>query len=154
MKEIEGHFGTAVVSYFIFLRFIFLLNLLIFAMWFGLVVIPGALYLAFNDPPNTPSQLACAYSTDLLPERLCSTDNPANASDIGFNFSLVVHYQLASSGNYSCDLPSSFLVQSCGFGETLTFGDSFQYRVADREGGETISVSTIRPSEVSPVCVQ
>ena len=46
MKEVEGHFGTAVVSYFIFLRWLFIMNILIFALWFGFVVIPNAVYIS------------------------------------------------------------------------------------------------------------
>ena len=49
MKEVEGHFGTSVVSYFIFLRFLFVMNLVIFALWFGFVVVPAIVYNQVRD---------------------------------------------------------------------------------------------------------
>lgn len=84
MKEIEGHFGTAVVSYFIFLRFLFLMNLVLFALWTGFVVIPGIVYVAVNGPPPTfASQAACAYpvTSVLLLGQLCPSDVPSEVLD-------------------------------------------------------------------------
>ncbi|XP_033630568.1 transmembrane channel-like protein 7 [Asterias rubens] len=40
LKEVEGKFGTAVVSYFVFLKWMLFLNLYIFILMFGLIVIP------------------------------------------------------------------------------------------------------------------
>lgn len=64
MKEIEGHFGTAVVSYFIFLRWLFIMNIIIFALWFSFVIIPNAVFISgkstpmlhphFSHNPHTP----------------------------------------------------------------------------------------------------
>ena len=45
MKQVEGLFGTSVVSYFIFLRFLFLMNVVIFALWFGFVVVPAIVFI-------------------------------------------------------------------------------------------------------------
>ena len=61
LKEVEGHFGTAVVSYFIFLRWLFLMNLLIFLLWFGLAVIPQLVWVAGTNSPRSPSQLSCVF---------------------------------------------------------------------------------------------
>ena len=65
MKEVEGHFGTAVVSYFIFLRWLFLMNIVIFALWFGLVVIPNIAYISCEWSPIVPcknrSLLPCPF---------------------------------------------------------------------------------------------
>ncbi len=61
MKEVESHFGTAVVSYFIFLRWLFVMNLIIFAFWFGFVVIPQIAWVHANDPSHTTSLLSCVY---------------------------------------------------------------------------------------------
>lgn len=44
MKKIEGHFGTGVTSYFLFLKWIFLLNIPVFILTFGFVVVPQILY--------------------------------------------------------------------------------------------------------------
>ncbi|XP_058633619.1 transmembrane channel-like protein 2-B [Onychostoma macrolepis] len=40
IKEVESHFGSSVASYFIFLRWMYGLNLVLFGFMFGLVVIP------------------------------------------------------------------------------------------------------------------
>ena len=80
MKEVEGNFGTAVVSYFLFLRWLFLLNLLIFTLWFGLVVIPQLVWVAGTDAPRTPSQLSCVFSVfspnSTGPPRACPDSFP------------------------------------------------------------------------------
>uniref|UniRef100_A0A8C1R158 Transmembrane channel-like protein n=1 Tax=Cyprinus carpio TaxID=7962 RepID=A0A8C1R158_CYPCA len=43
IKEVESHFGSSVASYFIFLRWMYGLNLVLFGFVFGLVVIPEVL---------------------------------------------------------------------------------------------------------------
>uniref|UniRef100_A0A4W3IRV3 Transmembrane channel-like protein n=1 Tax=Callorhinchus milii TaxID=7868 RepID=A0A4W3IRV3_CALMI len=43
IKEIESHFGSSVASYFIFLRWLYGINVVLFSLTFGLVVIPEVL---------------------------------------------------------------------------------------------------------------
>uniref|UniRef100_A0A3Q3LNE1 Transmembrane channel-like protein n=1 Tax=Mastacembelus armatus TaxID=205130 RepID=A0A3Q3LNE1_9TELE len=43
IKEVESHFGSSVASYFIFLRWLYGLNLVLFGLQFGLVVLPEIL---------------------------------------------------------------------------------------------------------------
>ncbi|XP_051818309.1 transmembrane channel-like protein 2 [Antechinus flavipes] len=43
IKEIESHFGSSVASYFIFLRWMYGVNLVLFGLIFGLVIIPEIL---------------------------------------------------------------------------------------------------------------
>ncbi|MGH0125971.1 UNVERIFIED_CONTAM: hypothetical protein FKN15_017679 [Acipenser sinensis] len=43
IKEVESHFGSSVASYFIFLRWMYGMNLVLFGITFGLVVIPEVL---------------------------------------------------------------------------------------------------------------
>ncbi|XP_036616403.1 transmembrane channel-like protein 2 [Trichosurus vulpecula] len=43
IKEIESHFGSSVASYFIFLRWMYGVNLVLFGLIFGLVIIPEVL---------------------------------------------------------------------------------------------------------------
>ncbi|XP_045891668.1 transmembrane channel-like protein 2-B [Micropterus dolomieu] len=43
IKEVESHFGSSVASYFIFLRWMYGLNLVLFGLMFGLVVVPEIL---------------------------------------------------------------------------------------------------------------
>ena len=59
MKEVEGHFGTFVVSYFIFLRWLFILNIVIFALWFGFITVPQIIQEIYGNGVNTTSQTAC-----------------------------------------------------------------------------------------------
>ncbi|NWX08255.1 TMC2 protein, partial [Caloenas nicobarica] len=43
IKEVESHFGSSVASYFIFLRWMYGMNLVLFGLIFGLVIIPEVL---------------------------------------------------------------------------------------------------------------
>ncbi|XP_050564719.1 transmembrane channel-like protein 2 [Cygnus atratus] len=43
IKEVESHFGSSVASYFIFLRWLYGVNLVLFGLIFGLVIIPEIL---------------------------------------------------------------------------------------------------------------
>ncbi|ETE72392.1 Transmembrane channel-like protein 1, partial [Ophiophagus hannah] len=43
IKEIESHFGSSVASYFIFLRWMYGINIVLFGLTFGLVLVPEAL---------------------------------------------------------------------------------------------------------------
>ena len=77
MKEVEGHFGTAVVSYFVFLRWLFFMNLIIFLLWFGLAVFPQLIWVAGTNAPRTPSQLTCVFYLDTTgPPRECPDGGP------------------------------------------------------------------------------
>ncbi|XP_065900094.1 transmembrane channel-like protein 7 isoform X2 [Dysidea avara] len=71
LKNIEGEFGTGPVSYFVFVRFLLLANLLMFLVWFGFVCIPQISWRygdgedVIDDPSR--SQLRCLRSCDLCP---------------------------------------------------------------------------------------
>ncbi|KAL5017791.1 hypothetical protein ScPMuIL_003513 [Solemya velum] len=55
LKKIEGHFGTGVLSYFLFLKWIFYINIPIFILNLGFVVTPQILYRwHMQDPPGYP----------------------------------------------------------------------------------------------------
>ncbi|KAM6469906.1 transmembrane channel-like protein 1 [Liasis olivaceus] len=43
IKEIESHFGSSVASYFIFLRWMYGINIVLFGLTFGLVIVPEVL---------------------------------------------------------------------------------------------------------------
>ena len=60
LKEVEGLFGTAVVSYFVLLRWIFIMNIVIFFLWFGIICVPQVVYQVRNPgSSNTTSSIAC-----------------------------------------------------------------------------------------------
>jgi len=149
MKKIEGHFGTAIVSYFIFLRFLFVMNMVIFLLWFGFVVVPGVIYVIAESPPNTPSLATCVYrASDFLEGSLCPTDSPETALSQPDLTGETIFYQLASVGEYSCSAPttgSTFDVQDCGFRE-VSFNSSLMYNQAHIEGGTVLQVSTTAPT--------
>ncbi|ESO89005.1 hypothetical protein LOTGIDRAFT_228947 [Lottia gigantea] len=53
LKLIEGHFGTGVTSYFLFLKWLFLINIPVFLLTLGFVVLPQVLYRWLKqDPPG------------------------------------------------------------------------------------------------------
>ena len=139
MKEIEGHFGTAVVSYFIYLRWLFVMNLVIFALWFSFVVIPTSIYIAVESPARTSSLLSCAYPFSDNTYTSCSDDSTASDEDNLF-------YLLTSSPTYTCGgLPNatSFSLQTCGTSEGFINGT--QQNVTDRETTTTVTVSDMMP---------
>ena len=76
MKEVEGHFGTFVVSYFIFLRWLFLMNIVIFTLWFGLIGVPQIIHEAEGglSGVNRTSQIACLISPNDTVSR-CSNES-------------------------------------------------------------------------------
>ena len=154
IKEIEGQFGTAVVSYFIFLRFIFGMNSFVSTFWFSFITIPTIIYLQLNSPPGAASLVSCAYQPTNNSDALCPTDS---LSVLGTNVTLEMGtfvYQLEVSGEYSCSFPASFDVETfevrdCSF-EGVRFNDSLSYMVAQREGTNVINVSA---TPITGVCL-
>ena len=51
MKKIEGQFGSGVTSYFLFLKWLFYLNIPVFLFSFSLVVVPQILYRWLEQEP-------------------------------------------------------------------------------------------------------
>ncbi|XP_050391672.1 transmembrane channel-like protein 5 isoform X1 [Patella vulgata] len=52
LKLIEGHFGTGVTSYFLFLKWLFLINIPVFFLTLGFVVLPQVLYRWYEHIPT------------------------------------------------------------------------------------------------------
>uniref|UniRef100_A0A182Q6I2 TMC domain-containing protein n=1 Tax=Anopheles farauti TaxID=69004 RepID=A0A182Q6I2_9DIPT len=65
LKTIEGNFGTGVVAYFLFLRWLVFLNLLLFLLIFAFVVLP---HLVLREPSDLP----CDLVTDPTSVQCCS----------------------------------------------------------------------------------
>ena len=64
MKEVEGHFGTGVVSYFIFLRWLFVMNLILVIFWLGFIVVPQIIW-EINNSTSTTSLATCVFPYEL-----------------------------------------------------------------------------------------
>lgn len=52
LKEIGGRFGTSVVVYFLFLRWLLMFNIVSFLINFGFITIP---LLVYDHSPNAPA---------------------------------------------------------------------------------------------------
>ncbi|XP_077979713.1 transmembrane channel-like protein 7 [Glandiceps talaboti] len=63
-KEVEGKFGSGIVTYFVFLKWVVFLNLYIFLLWFIFVVIPQAVFSRLIDVDQTNQ--TCPY--EVTPE--------------------------------------------------------------------------------------
>lgn len=61
---LSGHFGSSVASYFIFLRWMYGINMILFGLTFGLVMVPEVLYM------STPQETSHIYSR-IFPSSLC-----------------------------------------------------------------------------------
>uniref|UniRef100_A0AAR2JSW1 Transmembrane channel-like protein n=1 Tax=Pygocentrus nattereri TaxID=42514 RepID=A0AAR2JSW1_PYGNA len=66
IKEIESHFGSSVASYFLFLRWMYGINMILFSLTFGLVMVPEAL-------------MARPYGS--IPRKTVPREEQANAMD-------------------------------------------------------------------------
>ncbi|KAG5671974.1 hypothetical protein PVAND_002138 [Polypedilum vanderplanki] len=55
LKTIEGNFGTGVVAYFVFLRWLMVLNLLIFTIIFMFIILPQLVLIEPKDLPCDPN---------------------------------------------------------------------------------------------------
>ncbi|XP_046583487.1 transmembrane channel-like protein 7 [Haliotis rubra] len=66
-RRIEGHHGTGVLSYFVFLRWMFGLNVLLFLLMFGFITVPTILqpsidYSASSTEPGVAQAYTCTQS--------------------------------------------------------------------------------------------
>lgn len=79
LKKIEGNFGTGVVAYFVFLRWLMILNLLIFAIIFVFIILPQMVLVEPKDSPcdlNKPPEPGIRWVPDV------------NHTDSGYNESI------------------------------------------------------------------
>ncbi|XP_053726853.1 transmembrane channel-like protein 2-B [Synchiropus splendidus] len=116
IKEVESHFGSSVASYFIFLRWMYGLNLVLFGFMFGLVVLPEIL-------------MGLPYGS--LPRKTVPREEQDKAMDFSvlFDFGGYCKYSFLFYGYYNNDrtigvlqfrLPLSYLLVGIGiFGYSL-----------------------------------
>ncbi|XP_047238281.1 transmembrane channel-like protein 2-B [Girardinichthys multiradiatus] len=132
IKEVESHFGSSVASYFLFLRWMYGLNLVLFGFMFGLVVLPEVL-------------MGLPYGS--IPRKTVPRDEQDTAMDFSdlFNFGGYFKYSILFYGYYNNDrtigllqyrLPLSYLLTSVGvFGYSLLVVIRTMARNAN-EGGD------------------
>ncbi|XP_061586207.1 transmembrane channel-like protein 2-B [Cololabis saira] len=116
IKEVESHFGSSVASYFLFLRWMYGLNLVLFGFMFGLVVLPEVL-------------LGLPYGS--VPRKTVPRDEQDTAMDFSvlFDFGGYCKYSFLFYGYYNDErtvgflqfrLPLSYLLTGVGiFGYSL-----------------------------------
>ncbi|KAM4745814.1 transmembrane channel-like protein 2-B [Anableps anableps] len=132
IKEVESHFGSSVASYFLFLRWMYGLNLVLFGFMFGLVVLPEVL-------------MGLPYGS--IPRKTVPRDEQDTAMDFSvlFDFGGYCKYSILFYGFYNNDrtigvlqyrLPLSYLLTSVGvFGYSLLVVIRTMARNAN-EGGD------------------
>ncbi|XP_053276273.1 transmembrane channel-like protein 2-B [Pleuronectes platessa] len=116
IKDVESHFGSSVASYFIFLRWMYGLNLILFGLMFGLVMLPELL-------------MGLPYGS--IPRKTVPREEQPTAMDFSvlFEFSGYCQYSFLFYGFYNSErmigvlqfrLPLSYLLVGVGiFGYSL-----------------------------------
>lgn len=66
MKKIEGHFGTGVLSYFMFLKWLFYINIPVFVLTFGFIILPQILYKHLVQEGKAYNQTEAFTGKELL----------------------------------------------------------------------------------------
>lgn len=87
LKKIEGNFGTGVVAYFVFLRWLMILNLLIFSIIFVFIILPQ---LVLIEPKDLPCDLSAPpiMSSRWVPD--------VNHTDSGYNETIWIYPNTSS----------------------------------------------------------
>lgn len=60
LKKIEGNFGTGVVAFFLFIKWLIFLNIFIFVLIFLFIVLPMIIF----NPPNTTECYECSFTNN------------------------------------------------------------------------------------------
>ncbi|KAM4634120.1 transmembrane channel-like protein 2-A [Polymixia lowei] len=133
IKEVESHFGSSVASYFIFLRWMYGMNLVLFGFTFGLVVIPEVL-------------MGLPYGS--LPRKTVPREEQDTAQDYSvlMDFNGYCKYSVLFYGYYNSQrtigllkfrLPLSYLMVGIGtFGYSLMVVIRTMAKNADVGGGD------------------
>lgn len=122
LKEVEGRFGNGVLSFFIFLKWLLFLNLVIFFLEFGLVSLPTIIITGNNTAP--PSSNSCNFE-QLKPISVSSRSLADVVIDSitgqGWINSTLMFYagyprsKLLSKDEVEYDLPLAYLLVGAGY---------------------------------------
>ena len=121
--QVEGHFGTAVASYFVLLRWLFYMNLAIFLVWTLFVYIPQFVvepYLTARKATEFP----CIYPRSLNITTYCRTP--------GYSNNHAVHLVLSGCQNLSQSIKRTDVVSAtycAGFGNQSARVTTLKYNI-------------------------
>eukprot|EP00118_Oscarella_pearsei_P018054 m.182734 g.182734 ORF g.182734 m.182734 type:complete len:866 (+) comp39295_c0_seq49:160-2757(+) len=96
LKQVESYFGTGIVSYFVFLRWVFLVNVLLASLWFFFVFIPQVAITDANTNTTAASSLGRADVAQCM-ENVTLID--LNASCPNCSTSLLVDFLIQQAKN-------------------------------------------------------
>ncbi|XP_078319410.1 transmembrane channel-like protein 7 isoform X1 [Crassostrea virginica] len=141
MKKIEGHFGTGVTSYFLFLKWIFLLNIPVFILTFGFVVVPQILYRYNIKVPSgygfTENQTVVSFTG----EELLTGGNWFNNTEMYYGFYTDQVIQIPVNSTTSYNMKYAYLFTCGGYYIlcliTLAISISHSYKMNYIEGSGT-----------------
>ncbi|XP_076016127.1 transmembrane channel-like protein 2-A [Genypterus blacodes] len=133
IKEVESHFGSSVASYFLFLRWMYGMNLVLFGFTFGLVVIPEVLMglpygsISRKTVPSAEQAVAQDYSV------LMDFDGYCKYSVLFYGY----YSNQRTIGLLQYRLPFSYLMVGIGtFGYSLMTVIRTMAKNADVGGGD------------------
>ncbi|XP_071443918.1 transmembrane channel-like protein 7 [Hetaerina americana] len=88
IKVIEGHFGTSTATYFRFLRWLFVINTVVFIMSFGFLVIPQLLIHLYK-PSFDQKSITIEGNSTVIPEfNLIEPENSSSPYDANTEFAI------------------------------------------------------------------
>ncbi|XP_052761311.1 transmembrane channel-like protein 5 isoform X2 [Mya arenaria] len=96
LKKIEGHFGTSVLSYFLFLKWLFYINIPVFVLTFGFVILPQILYRhKVQDPPGYTQNVT------FTGQELLTGSNWFNYTELYYGYYTNQTFSLAGDSRYN-----------------------------------------------------
>lgn len=141
MKRIEGHFGTGVTSYFLFLKWIFLLNIPVFTLTFGFVVIPQILYRYYLKDPTGYSWPVNKTAVSFTGEELLTGSNWFDNTEMYYGFYTNEKIAIPRNSTSMYDMKYAYLFTCGGYYIlcliTLAMSISHSYKMNYIEGSGT-----------------
>ncbi|XP_065826226.1 transmembrane channel-like protein 7 isoform X2 [Oscarella lobularis] len=91
LKQVESYFGTGVVSYFIFLRWVFLVNVLLASLWFFFVFIPQVVISDSVTNVNVSTLIERSVVLECM-ENVTNIDTSTECPNCTTNVLLIEHF--------------------------------------------------------------
>ncbi|KAK9878376.1 hypothetical protein WA026_021683 [Henosepilachna vigintioctopunctata] len=114
LKKIEGYFGTGVVSYFLFIKWLFFLNIFIFGIIFTFITLPYILWEISNPSFYINNSSQTCSETESIPTTIMDIVQGTGFMECtylfyGFYPSEVFTYQINST-NFDYNFPLSYIL--------------------------------------------